>query len=140
MPQTLHPAVLLGAHRPVLTPDSGLALRIRMVLETRPGSIPFRPEFGCDLSAFAGQPTTTQLLDQVRTTIEEALRRQIPNVRIDKCKVRALTDRGSTPGRLREVPLAEAALVRLGMQATLEVRLEVTSPDGQLALRATLAP
>lgn len=140
MPPTLHPAVLLGAHRPTLSPDEALALRVRMVLETRPGAVPFRPDFGCDLSDFAGHPATEQLLTQVQQRIEEALNRQIPGLRIDKCVVRALTDRGSRPGRLREVPLAEAALVRLGMQATLDVRLEVSSADGHLSLQATLAP
>jgi phage baseplate assembly protein W len=140
MPRTLHPAVLLGAHRPDLRPTQALATRIRMVLETRPGSVPFRPDFGCDLSVFAGQPATSQLLEQVQAQIEASLTRQIPDLKVRSCTVTAVTDLGTRPGTLRQVPIAEAALVRLGVQATLEVQLEVTSPAGSLSLSATLAP
>ncbi|MCB9765016.1 MAG: GPW/gp25 family protein [Alphaproteobacteria bacterium] len=137
---TLHPAVLLGSRRPALSPAQALATRIRMVLETRPGDLPFRPDFGCDLSSFAGQPATDRRIEAVKLQVEAALVTQIPGIKVRRIEVKAVTDVGTAPGRLREVPLAEAALVRLGVQATLDVRLDVSSPAGEVSVSANLSP
>lgn len=136
----LRMSVPLGHRQPSLDPAQALAARIRMVLETRPGELPFRPRFGCDLSAFAGQPATNRMLEQVRVAVENALERQVKGIKVRRCEVRARTHLGSAPGGARDVPVAEAALVRLGVQATLEVRLDVKSKFGSFNVSTALTP
>jgi phage baseplate assembly protein W len=55
MSRIFDPQLGLDAQRPWLDGDRALATRIRMVLETRPGHVPWRPTFGCDLAGLVGE-------------------------------------------------------------------------------------
>ncbi len=137
----LHPALPLGQRRPYLTPEEALAARIRMVLETRPGRIPWRPDFGCDLASLVGRPATVQRLNEARWRIEQALRRWVPDAEILRCNVRVSSE--NQPAgyrRSRAVPLAEASLMSLGSQAVLEVELDVKTELGAVSVQAVLEP
>ena len=137
----LHPALPLGERRPYLPPEEALAVRIQTVLETRPGRVPWRPEFGCDLASLVGQPATAQRLNEARWRIEEALRRWVPEAEVTRCRVRAVTEGVSANYRdVRNVPLAESALMSLGGQAILQVELDVKTDLGAVAVQAVLEP
>lgn len=111
--------------------------RIRMILETRPGQVPWRPDFGCDLSSLAGQPATNKRVGEARWRIQSALQTWLPDVEIRDVNVRVLpTGTASANLRLPTVPVAETALLSLGMQARLEVHVEVGIPTGIFTLRA----
>ncbi len=135
------PSVPIGVRRPWLAEERSLATRVRMVLETHPGTLPWRPEFGCDLQELVGYPATSQLLSQAKWRIESALRRWIPDADLDKVEVRVVPNSesgGITPHRT--VPVAESALLTVGVQAALHVEVEMTGHDGPMALSTTIAP
>lgn len=131
----------LGERRPYVLAEAALAQRIRSVLETRPGQVPWRPDFGCDLATLVGQPATVQRLNEARWRIEEAVRRWVPEAEVMRCAVRVVTDeRGAGDIRYREVPIAESALTSLGSQAVLEIQLDVQTELGAVAVQAVVEP
>ena len=137
----LHPALFLGERRPYLSSEEALAARIRMVLETRPGQVPWRPDFGCDLASLVGQPATAQRLNEARWRIEEAIRRWIPDAEVLRCKVGVSSDAVPLGNRRpRGVPVAESALMSLGKQAVLEIELDVKTDMGPVAVQAVVEP
>lgn len=118
-----------------------LTARVRMVLETRPGRLPWRPDFGCDLEGLAGQPATGATLQLARMRIEEALERWVPHVEIRRVDVRFATREGQGLGRSSaEVPPAEAALMKIGAQGWMDVRLDLVGEVGPLRLNAAVRP
>ncbi len=137
----LHPALPLGGPSTWTRGTAALVWQVRMVLETRPGQLPWRPEFGCDLDGLAGKPATDAHLRQARLRIESALSRWVPGVRILQLRVglRSAVGAGALHDR-RQVPVAEAALLRLGTQAELAVDLVLAGPDGRVDLTALLSP
>jgi len=135
------PALPLGHRRPFLAGEDALACRIRTVLETRPGDVPWRPDFGCELSALVGQPATTQRLNEARWRVEEAIRHWIPEATLVRCDVRVVVlDAGARGRHPRSVPLAESALLSLGSQAALEVELDVETEAGPLSIETVFEP
>jgi phage baseplate assembly protein W len=137
----LRPSALLGAPRPWVSGEEELVERVRITLETRPGQLPWRPEFGCDLEGFTGQPATTGRLREVQWRIEQALARWLPEVTVDRCVVRVVPTAAPEPSRATSgALLAETALLGLGTQADLEVLLDLSGPDGPVALHAQLTP
>ncbi len=144
---TLHPAVVPGRPRR-LDPQQALLARVRMVLETRPGQVPWRPELGCDLAGLVGQPASGATLQLARSRVEGALTRWVPEARLLRCEVRVVTDQGAHPDAARSaadlggasLPTAEATLMRLGGAAWLSVRVELASERGVLAFETQLHP
>ena len=135
----LRPNLTIGAARPWVHGDEELLERVRLVLETRPGQLPWRPEFGCDLESLVGQPATSGRLTEVRWRVERALARWLPDVNVERCVVRAIPH--DSPGLVAATtPVAESALLGLGTQADLEVSLELTGPQGALTVQAQLTP
>ena len=122
-----------------LSPGDELAQRLQIVLNTKPGTIPWRPDFGCDLTSLVGQPATQRNLQKARGLVESALRGSLPDVSFDDVKVRlaAHSGRGAELDH-PSIPLAEAALLRLGVQARLEVTLEVRVPGGPISVSAAV--
>lgn len=122
-----------------LSPADHIAQQLKIVLNTRPGQIPWRPEFGCDLAGLVGQPATAANLSLARGRVQAALRSSLPDVSFDRIEVRLA--RSSVDGdalRHPTIPLAEGALLSLGVQVALEVLLEVRVPGGPVAVSATV--
>lgn len=137
----LHPALTLGTRRARVSEDETIAERIRLVLETRPGTLPWRPDFGCDLGPLVGQPATTQRVNEARWKVEQALRRWLPELELTRCEVHVVyADVGAGRVRYLEVPLAESSLLSLGTQAGLEIVIDVETPSGPLAVQAVVDP
>lgn len=135
------PSVPLGTKRPWIHAEDALATRVRMVLETSPGTLPWRPDFGCDLSDLVGFPATEDLLSHAKWRILTALRRWIPDATIDDVVVRVASAADSSFSRHEAtVPLAETALLTLGVQAVLHVDIEMTGPAGPVGLSTLIAP
>jgi phage baseplate assembly protein W len=141
MSMIFHPSVPIGIPSPWMGEEDSMATRVRMVLETPKGHIPWRPEFGCDLDGLVGEAATSRLLTQAQARIEAALERWLPELTIDAVRVFAVpsSDHRNTMGH-REVPIAEAALLTVGVQASLHVELELTGPDGPAVVSTTLDP
>lgn len=133
----LQPSLSMGAL--ALHGDAELAARVRMVLETRPGTLPWRPDFGCDLAALVGEPATSARMGEVRWKVEQAVRRWVPAVKVARCRVTVVPLREDDAG-FAQAPLAERAVVALGTRALLEVSLELETTLGPMALHAQIAP
>jgi phage baseplate assembly protein W len=120
------------------SPAAELASRVRMVLETRPGRIPWMPDFGCDLSGLVGAVAEQSRLSEVRLRIASSLRRWVPGVRITTCEVRLVDV--SAAIRDSRVPIAELALGSAGLSARLEVHLVIETESGPVDIEADLSP
>lgn len=129
-------AVPLGGAQPLLSGTEGLEARLRLLLGTRPGDLPWRPEFGCDLRGMIGQPATEARLAEARWRIEAAIRRWIPGIRVQTCRIR-ITPEGEIARDPRGLSVAECALLRLGVQAAIELEIGVVFEEApaRVALR-----
>ena len=112
-----------------------------MVLETRPGQVPWRPDFGCDLEGLVGKPATPHRLAQAQWKVEEALRRWVPDVEVTHCRVKPVMSEnvGAMRGS-RELPVGEASLVNLGVQVALEIEVDLQTDAGHLVVQAVVEP
>ena len=139
MAHLLPPDARIGASVSRLERGQRTIARIRSILETRPGTLPWRPDFGVDLASLVGSALTQSQLDRVRAAVEAALDQWAPDIEVIGCEVHAVTAFGASPGgRDRTIPLAEGALVRLGTQASLRVDLSLRTDEGELNLSATI--
>ena len=133
----LDPAVPLGPAAASRRDD--VATRVRMVLGTRPGQLPWRPDFGCDLDRFVGQPLTKSRLEDMAEVVREAVARHMPEVEVVECAVRVETRWGApSDAERRAVPIGEAALVRFGVQAALQIELQLETENGPVAIQALI--
>jgi phage baseplate assembly protein W len=131
--------VPLGGRRPVLHGADAILARLRMVLETRPGRLPWRPEFGCDLEVLVGEPASPQNLSRANFLVQRAITRWIPEVQVVSCQCEARALPESMPGS-GLAPAGEGALLSLGSQAVLSVHLVIQSSAGPLQVDATITP
>lgn len=137
MKPLLDPAVPLGPA--AATRQDDVPTRVRMVLGTRPGQLPWRPAFGCDLDRFVGQPLTTSRLEEMAEVVRDAISRHMPEVDVIDCGVRVETRWGApSDAERRAVPIGEAALVRFGVQAALQIELQLQTESGPIAIQATI--
>jgi len=134
-----HPAVPLGLSRMPADTAQAVATRVRMVLETQPGTLPWRPQFGCDLERFVGEPATTHAVRNLQRTVRASLERWLPEIQVRRCEIRLQRPLGHNDTRPRNVPLAEAALVRLGVQTDLVLDLDLETDEGVLGIQANLS-
>lgn len=134
-------ASLLHPETGPATDDAVIAQRVRTVLETRPGDVPWRPRFGCRLDRFVDQPLTAETISGVRNEVRRALSRHLPDVSVIDVKIDVLTGLGTRRLRgLRQLPVAERALVQLGTHATLDVDIELKVDGRVLFLEARIQP
>jgi phage baseplate assembly protein W len=133
-PRLLNPAGALRRPPPTRgEAEAALAHRVRAVLETRPGTLPWRPTFGCALDRFLDQPLTPDRLKALERELRSALERWLPDVQVVRVQVEVLTDLGlHRDGAWRSLPIAERALVQLGAHAALQVDLEL-GVDGRVS-------
>ena len=113
--------------------------RLRMVLETRPGHLPWQPEFGCDLDELVGEPLTWDNLSLARNRIQGAIEKWLPEIELISAALRVVNEHDlGTGSHRRSLPLAEAAMVPFGVGGKLQVNLEVRTLIGPTALQITL--
>jgi phage baseplate assembly protein W len=117
-----------------------LAQRVKMVLDTRPGQLPWRKDFGCDLGTMVGEPITEARMSLIQFRITSAIQRWVSDVDVRGVHVDLVRDEGmGIDVADRRIPLAESALVRFGVRAALQIRLDLMTEAGPLSLDATLA-
>ena len=137
MAHLLLPDARVGASNSRLPRGRRTTVRVRMILETRPGTLPWKPDFGVDLSRLVGSPLTQTNIEAVKTEISSAMETWAPDIEVLSLEVQAVTDLGAAAGaRDRTIPLAEGALVRLGTQASLQVEMALRTEEGDLNLSA----
>lgn len=133
------PALSFATARPPLRGLEALAQRLRLVLETPAGRLPWRPEFGLDLHGVVGGPASTARLDEARMRILAAIGTWLPEVQILSCEV-ALAELDTLDLRDPTVPTAERALASQAVSATLEIRLVLQTDAGPVSFEAALTP
>ena len=75
----MHPEPALGHFRS-LTEQEEIAQSVRMILTTRPGERPCRPEFGTDLDRFAFESMDTTTCSLIRQEVVDSLQRWEPRI------------------------------------------------------------
>ena len=139
MSQTLHPSITLGSLRPYMDPEAALSTKIRMILETSPGQVPWRPEFGCDLRGLIGQQANENTLVKARYAVQTALARWLPDVTVNSVNVNLVRDYTSADQfRSPEIPIGERALVGSGPLAAVRIDVELETPDGLMTVSAVV--
>lgn len=137
----LHPTLSLTRPAGELLGEASVAARVQVVLETRPGSVPWEPEFGCPLDDLVGAPATSQRLSEMRWRIQSALARWLPEAKIARCEVAAVRVTAGEGARTWAVAApAEAALLSLGAHVALEVEMDIETEHGIVGVAATLNP
>jgi phage baseplate assembly protein W len=139
MRKTLHPSLTLGARKPYLSERQTSLSRLGMIMHTKVGDIPWRPEFGCDLTGLVGEPATPSRINETRAAVSGAIRRWLPDVIINECEVHLISSEG-TASKYREsgIPIAESALVAMGTEARLELKIDLEIEDQQIELGTEL--
>lgn len=136
-----HAAVPIGVKHVWLGDPEALRQQVTLVLTTRPGTVPWRPEFGCELASLSGLPATEVNLAQARFHVQRAINRWIPGVEVLRCELQVIANEASMGWQSHEaVPIAERALVRLGTQASLEIHLDLATTEGRVRVATTLQP
>lgn len=126
MKRILHPSLTLGARQPLLSQRESTLARLDMVLHSRVGDIPWRPEFGCDVTGLIGEPATPSRVQQTRALVEQTIQEWLPDVTVNDCSVQ-LVHAGGVANTHREagIPVAESALVAMGTESNLELKLDI---------------
>ena len=131
----LHPSLTLGARKPYLDKTSEALTRIDIILNTRPGDLPWDEEFGCDLTSLVGETATVDRVQATRGEVETALGKWLPNGKVQSCEVQLVTAQGQVISHSEaNIPVAEAALVSHGTDARLELKLDIEVEDEVLEL------
>jgi phage baseplate assembly protein W len=122
------PALPLGSASDLVVPGGdALAYRVRQLLSTKPGDLPWLPDYGLDLRALVGEGATGVTLDLAKSRITQAINRWLPGVTVQACDV--TVQPRETPGFRPDGPI-ERSLVPLGGQATLVVNLSLSAGAG----------
>ena len=139
MKKMMHPSLTLGARRPFLTSTEQALHRMDIVLHTAVGDLPWRPGFGCDLTSLVGETATQERIDLTESEIRRALSSHIPNAKINACKVELVTGLGdASTHREALVPIAESALVSIGTEAHLEMKVDIEIEEEDFEVGAQL--
>ncbi len=135
MKRILHPSLTLGARKPFLSNRDSILARLDMVLHSRVGDIPWRPEFGCDVTGLVGEPATPARIQQTRALVERTVQEWLPDVTVNDCAVQ-LVHSGGVANTHREVgiPVAESALVAMGTESNLELKLDLEVDNEMLEI------
>lgn len=118
-------------------PDEALAQRIQLVLATRPGDLPWKPEFGTDLAQLVGNPVSGWVSATAQRAVREALGRWVPEAGLQSVEVH--TQLKPTPG-FRPIGPIERALIPAGMQATIVIDLVIQTNEGPAAMTLEVEP
>ena len=122
----MHASLTLGSRKPYLTRTEESLTRIDMILKSRPGQLPWNPDFGCDLTNLVGESATEERISYTRDQVAFALGEWLPSATVQNCDVHLVTGQGEVVSyRDHSVPVAESALVALGTDARLELKLDI---------------
>ena len=126
MKKILHPSLALGARKPYLSQRDSALARLDMILQTREGDIPWREDFGCDVTGLIGEPATPSKVNETRAIVENSIQRWLPDATVNNCSVQ-LVENGGYANYYRDVsiPVAESALVAMGTEAGLELKIDL---------------
>ena len=131
----LHPSLTLGSRKPYLDKTEEALARIDIILNTRPGDLPWNPDFGCDLTELVGESATPERVNFTKSQVERALGKWLPNASVENCELQLVTGEGQViQHREPNVPTAEAALVSMGTEARLELKLDIEVEEQLLEL------
>ena len=131
----LHPSLTLGARKPYLDRTSETLTRIDIILNTKAGDLPWRPNFGCDLTSLIGEPASPEQVERTRADVQGALSSWLPNAYVRNCEAQLVTGEGQVVHyREPNLPVAEFALVSQGTNARLELKLDIEVEDEVLEL------
>jgi phage baseplate assembly protein W len=67
-----------------------VASAIAQILGTRPGELPWRPDFGADLEPFRHRNASEQLVQEISDEVVQAIARWEPRVTIASCEASVL--------------------------------------------------
>lgn len=129
----------LSLMRPEPSKLDALIDRVRILLETSPGDLPYAPRFGCDLDSLARGAVTGSRLAETQARIDAVLARGLPDGVLGGTEVRVSEVAAATAAG-GAVPFAERALASTGARATLQVRVQLRTESGPVTLDASLAP
>lgn len=129
----------LSLMRPEPTKLDALVDRVRILLETRPGTLAYAPRLGCDLDSLSRGAVTPTRIAETQARIDAVLAGGLPEGVLGGTEVRVSEVAAATTGGSR-VPFAERALASTGARATLEVRVQLRTESGPVTLDASLAP
>lgn len=110
-------------------------IRILSVLATPRGTVPWRPEFGCDVQDLVGSPAHPAVLNEAEWRVREAVARWLPDVRVRECHATA-APRGAAVRQPRAH--VEVGLLALGGEARLQISLVVEVDGAPLGLELEL--
>ena len=135
----MHPSMTLGARKPYLNSTEAILSRLDILLNTHPGDLPWKPKFGCQLTDLVGEAATTERVDMTRGNVRRAINVWLTDAKLNNCDVHLITGQGSViHHREPNVPVAESALVAMGTEAHLEVKLDIEVEDESLEVAAEL--
>lgn len=118
-------------------PDQAIADRVRLVLGTRSGTLPYEPDFGCDLHGLIGRRLDRGHLMVIRKRVTDAITRWVPGVRVRRVEV-TLDDLVAIRDGDPRVPTAERVMASAGLSAALRVAIVLETDHGTLELDADL--
>ena len=130
MKKILHPSLTLGARKPYMSNRNSTLARLDMVMHTQVGGIPWRPGFGCDLTGLIGQPATPSRINEARSAVSSAINNWLPEAYVNECQIQLVSNEGqSATYRDVSIPVAESALVSMGTEARLELKIDLEIED-----------
>ncbi len=130
MKKILHPSLTLGARKPYLSQRNSTLSRLDMVMHTQVGGLPWRPEFGCDLTGLVGEPATPSRINEARSAVSNAINNWLPDAFVNDCQIQLIANEGSSATyRDVAIPVAESALVSMGTEARLELKIDLEIED-----------
>jgi len=122
-----------------MNPTEALLARLDIILNTRPGDLPWRPEFGCDLTDLVGEAATSDRVDLTENQVKRAIDVWLSDAILNNCNVHLVTGQGDViHHREASIPTAESALVAMGTEARLEVKLDIEVDEESLEVGAEL--
>ena len=139
MKKIMHASLTIGARKPFMTRTEESLTRIDMILKTQAGQMPWKPEFGCDLTDLIGESATEDRIKSTQNEVQRTLRKWLPSANVLSCDVHLITGEGQVVNyRDNSIPVAESALVALGTDARLELRLDIEVENEVLELGSEL--
>ena len=139
MKKIMHASLTMGARKPFMTRTEESLTRIDMILKTQAGQMPWKPAFGCDLTDLIGESATEDRIRATQQEVQRTLRKWLPSAKVLSCDVHLVTGEGQVIHyRDSSVPVAESALVALGTDARLELRLDIEVENEVLELGSEL--